>query len=364
MTGGFGTGAIRVEIALDGDRVRAARVVSSRPTGHGRLFVGRQGSEAAVVSRRLFTLCARAQAAAAAEAIAAAQGARRSEAQRALDRIAVLSERVCELLRAALVWPWGDGPPRAVAAPLREAMAAAAVLDGLTEASLSDRGALRAAASRLAAAASALGAPIEPDGRPAPGTPFAAIAADCAAAPALLSAPPDPLTRADDVAVVAGLRADPEGFAARPALAGRRPETGAYARRWRAASSGEGLFTARLSARLLDVGETLAALRGAIEGEADPEAALIGAPAGEGCGFSAVECARGRLYHWAQVQGDGKIAAYAVLAPTEWNFHADGPYVAALLGADLGEGEPARLAAARLAALIDPCVAFSVALAA
>ena len=74
-----------------------------------------------------------------------------------------------------------------------------------------------------------------------------------------------------------------------------------------------------------------------------------------------MECARGRLYHLAEMGHDGRIVSYAVLAPTEWNFHEDGPYVGALVGARPGRGEAALLAAERLAALIDPCVAFRVA---
>jgi Ni,Fe-hydrogenase I large subunit len=89
---------------------------------------------------------------------------------------------------------------------------------------------------------------------------------------------------------------------------------------------------------------------------------LAAGPAGANAGFGAVESARGRLYHWAEIGPEERVAAYAILAPTEWNFHPVGPFVAGLLGARVGQGEAARLAAARLAALFDPCVAFDVTL--
>ncbi len=360
----FDPGAIIIEIELAGDRVRTARVVSTRPTGHRRLFDGRTAAEAPVLSRRLFALCAKAQAAASAEAVAAAAGVRRPDALRTVDTVGVLAERVAESLRASVLgWPWGEvgSPPRSAAAPLRDAMAAASLLIAATDADLANPAPLSAAAARLAAAAEALGAADEMGTPPAPGSAFAVLAAQCAGEPFLAAGPPDALTPADDGAVVTALRSDPDGFAARPALAGRRPETGAFARFWRE-SAPEDAFAARLAARRRDIRDTLAALCRTIAGVADPDGTLTGGPAGERSGYGAVECARGRLYHSAELDLDGRIVTYAVLAPTEWNFHGDGPYVEALVGARLGEGEAARLAAARLAALIDPCVAFRVAL--
>ena len=55
-----------------------------------------------------------------------------------------------------------------------------------------------------------------------------------------------------------------------------------------------------------------------------------------------------------------RVRTYGIVAPTEWNFHGSGPFVARLLGARIGRGETARLAVARLAALFDPCVAYDI----
>jgi len=66
--------------------------------------------------------------------------------------------------------------------------------------------------------------------------------------------------------------------------------------------------------------------------------------------------ARGLLLHWVQLDGDGAVRDYRVLAPTEWNFHPDGALaraVAALAPVDL---DAARL----LAAAYDPCVTCTV----
>jgi Ni,Fe-hydrogenase I large subunit len=159
------------------------------------------------------------------------------------------------------------------------------------------------------------------------------------------------------------LRGDPPGFAARPRLAGRRPETGAYARLWRRSPSQGSVLSARLAARFNDIRLALTAVGQGLQlGEMEFDEVLAAGAVGANAGYGAVESARGRLYHWAEIGADERIAAYAIVAPTEWNFHAAGPFVAALLGARVGQGETARLAVTRLATLFDPCVAFDVAL--
>jgi hypothetical protein len=55
----------------------------------------------------------------------------------------------------------------------------------------------------------------------------------------------------------------------------------------------------------------------------------------------------------------GKIEDYAIVAPTEWNFHPAGPFVAAVLGARVSKAT-ATASISRLAGLFDPCVPFRV----
>jgi Ni,Fe-hydrogenase I large subunit len=74
-----------------------------------------------------------------------------------------------------------------------------------------------------------------------------------------------------------------------------------------------------------------------------------------GMGFCAIETPRGRLHHLVQLGPLGTVQRYAILAPTEWNFAADGPFAAALRGLWIGTAA-ARPAIERLASLYDPCV--------
>jgi len=60
-----------------------------------------------------------------------------------------------------------------------------------------------------------------------------------------------------------------------------------------------------------------------------------------------------------RLSADDRIADYQIVAPTEWNFHPAGPFVAALLGAAVPR-EAAERRIVQLAGLIDPCVPFRV----
>lgn len=87
-----------------------------------------------------------------------------------------------------------------------------------------------------------------------------------------------------------------------------------------------------------------------------------------GWGIAWIEMARGLLIHSVKLQMDGASSGPAatlqsarVLAPTEWNFHPQGPLAQALRqlpsGASAAELEAS---ARRLAVAFDPCVAFEV----
>ena len=68
-----------------------------------------------------------------------------------------------------------------------------------------------------------------------------------------------------------------------------------------------------------------------------------------------VETARGRLYHAARVEA-GRVMAYRISAPTEWNFHPRGVLARWLEAAGQADAQTAQA----LAALVDPCVAVRV----
>lgn len=343
-------GSIAIDVLTSNGIVVATRIVSSRPRGLSRALIGRGAAETPELVGRLFALCGVAHATASARAVACAAGRTTSAGDLVADAARLTAERLGESLRGTLLAPdvrLGSD----TAAALRAALAATRVL--ASRATPVER---EAACAALAQATDALGLPVA-GVAPAHG----AIAAllDVARADATFDRrSPDALTAHDDRAVIAGLRAD-RTFAAAPVLPGRIPETGAFARNPHAGQGG-GALAARLSARIAD----MAACRDALSGAADDAfPALVGidaAATGSGEGYCALESPRGRLYHWARVDDDGRIADYAILAPTEWNFHAAGPFAAALSGAAIGEGALARSRVERLAALFDPCVAFSV----
>ena len=79
-----------------------------------------------------------------------------------------------------------------------------------------------------------------------------------------------------------------------------------------------------------------------------------------GEGLAWVEMARGLLVHHASLDEAGRVAAYRVLAPTEWNFHAEGAVAAALEQLRPAHGAFAQRRIAALMAAYDPCVRFEV----
>ncbi|MGE0054826.1 MAG: nickel-dependent hydrogenase large subunit [Hyphomicrobium sp.] len=75
------------------------------------------------------------------------------------------------------------------------------------------------------------------------------------------------------------------------------------------------------------------------------------------CGVSEVETVRGRLIHAVRIQQD-IVRNYAILAPTEWNFHPAGIAADALMAMASGKNIAER--AKLFLAVLDPCVAFDV----
>jgi hypothetical protein len=165
----------------------------------------------------------------------------------------------------------------------------------------------------------------------------------------------DYLSAADDAAVSAAMTRD-ANFSRAPALPGRCAETGAAARQLAQGFS----LAARLAARLKDMAATVDSIRALLESGDAPETLLSAYGGAPGQGFAAVDSARGRLHHFVQLDGVGRIADYRIVAPTEWNFHPDGPFVRALRGAKIGAGAAAKSLITRrierLAFAFDPCI--------
>jgi uptake hydrogenase large subunit len=212
---------------------------------------------------------------------------------------------------------------------------------------------------RLAAAAAALGVTQEADA-PVPGTVCAAMLEDVEHDHIFAGHGPDPLTSRDDADVVKHLCSEP-GYASLPHLPGRVVETGAYVRLAPYGLAEDAHLAQRLRARINDVRTSLSQM-GAILGDGALDWASLagGGPTLGAGGYGAVECARGRLYHQAEIGVDGRLSAYRILAPTEWNFHPAGPFVETLLSSPIGADEAAIRSVSLLAVLFDPCVAFEV----
>ena len=148
-----------------------------------------------------------------------------------------------------------------------------------------------------------------------------------------------------------------EAFSAQPIWNGACCETGPLQRQADhplvRAHGCDGRFglLARHLARLVDLAGIPARLEALADGCPDNAASLQ--PWG---GLGQVETARGLLVHTAQLS-DGKIVAYNIVAPTEWNFHPHGGVARSL--STLPVGEDLKDQATAIIETFDPCVAFT-----
>lgn len=377
-------GSVSVRLWLDGETgavaIGRAEVAARRPRAVAAL-VGRRAEEAVRLAPLLFSLCGTAQGLAVARACEAALGidaAAQETARRLLTDAEALDSHGWQ---AVVEWPARLGaPPRpAGLRGLRQAVSAVMpalypAKDGLRPGGgvlRPDAAALRDALARmenwLEAEVFAGPPPRDADDLARWARRGAGDAARLAArlldpdlagwgaggVPLLSESAPDWFA--------AALAGDP-AFAARPRHDGGPALTGPLERQ--AAHPlvvsvtdrfGDGL--ARLfAARLADLAELPRRMAAAIADlrPADPAVASRPAP-GAGCGVA--ETARGRLAHWLRLDGDGRIADARMVAPTDWNFAADGPLTRGLAGAGVRDRDDAAERARLLVAMLDPCVA-------
>lgn len=145
-------------------------------------------------------------------------------------------------------------------------------------------------------------------------------------------------------------------FSARPDWHGVAAETGAWSYFadspllrdvWQ--QSGSKALT-RLLARLLDVVEMAS-------GSAAPRLDVANPAAGEG--IAVVRTARGLLMHRVRIAAE-QVMDYAIIAPTEWNFHPAGAYADDLRGLKERDAERLQQLAHIEALSLDPCVAYEI----
>lgn len=153
-------------------------------------------------------------------------------------------------------------------------------------------------------------------------------------------------------------------FIARPDWQGDCHETTAYSRQAHkplvqslAGRYGGGMLV-RVVARLLELVEfyedtqrSLSALMDTVTSL--PESSALQSDSGSA--LAMVEAARGRLVHRLRLER-GVIVDYAILAPTEWNFHPQGIAAQGLKSLQAGDEKTLRQQAALWIHAIDPCV--------
>jgi coenzyme F420-reducing hydrogenase alpha subunit len=367
-------GEIQVELGVQAARVSSVRVSSSRRADASRTLVGLPVELMLESVPLLFSVCGEAQSVAAREASEAALGIEVGEATSAARQLRVACEAIDnQALQVALGWPTLFGRPPVVES-LRALRAATAQLRHLEPVlARGDRSGpvpffdqpssaeLQRALSRL------LEAPLPADPSEleewtsGPGVAQHVIGAllregvaevgrcEMQMLPALSAEWFEEQARAD------------ASFEWTPRYRGLAAETGALARTSQTPlisallkKYGNGLLT-RFVARVADLeghGARVVDLVARLRPTETP-----GPPRRRsGTGAAVVDTSRGRLAHVLTIE-DERVTGWRVVAPTEWNFHPEGPLFAGLEGVPAAQAQ--RLATLLVSGL-DPCVGFHV----
>jgi hypothetical protein len=307
----FDPGRVRLRLQLDGSRIAGVDLASERPK-IARALRGRLADEVVRLVPLLYAVCGRAQGSAAELALAAARGELRNPA---------LEPTVAAEAMREHLWRW--------------------LLD------LPGHLGLEALKAEFAGANSCLA-----DGRRADLSGLLAIPRVGALRAALAARSPDtrvPCRLLPVLDAAASLECWPrldEALCRQPTWQGGAAETGALAR-CKAAAGG---LAARWQARLDEVSAWCEGSLGV--GAAGTASAVPVAP---GIGRAAVQTARGLLLHEVVLDGD-RVADYFIVAPTEWNFHPEGPLAAWLQGRSAADRETLRREVSLAVASFDPCV--------
>ena len=301
----FDAGAVRLRLRANDGHIRDVGLQVRRPNAAA-MLCGRAADAVVRLLPLLYSICGAAQGVAAQLALDAARGRPRAPA---IDAAVLAEARREHLWRLLLDWP------RALGLPPQEAL----LVEGRR---------------RLQAAGFAAWA--------------AALDESCDRVEAALRAAPQPRTSA--VGMLPPLTAEESlahwprltaAFAAAPTLGAAPAETGALARHGELAAAQP--LLARFRARRADLADGTGLGR------------TSAASVATGVGRAAVETARGLLLHEIALDG-ARVAAYTIVAPTEWNFHPDGVLRAWLDGAAAPTPAAMNTLASRAALALDPCV--------
>lgn len=145
-------------------------------------------------------------------------------------------------------------------------------------------------------------------------------------------------------------------FAVRPQWQGTAAETGvwSYYADHRLMSAAWQRFRSkvlmRVLARVIDI---IALAQGEYAARLD-----VSSPAPDQ-GVAAVRTARGLLLHRVRLEQD-RVADYTIVAPTEWNFHPEGAFAQDMSGQKAQDVEGLKQSAMIAALSLDPCVAYEI----
>jgi coenzyme F420-reducing hydrogenase alpha subunit len=387
-------GRLMIVLRRAADGTGRATITSSRPLGIAQAFAGQRVDDAVRTLPLLFSVCGHAQGAAAAQACERAKGVVADSETRCARQLLVSIETLREhLVRAGMDWPrfLGKEPQTAdMLRAMRLCMRAARKLDPASVLRVGAR--VNCDGAQISAAITdmvriieeiVLGEPIDAwRGRQTAADLDSWALADGTGSQQLVRTIIDRgwagAGRAD-VSFLAGLSEVElterllgprhELFVAAPTWDGSPRETSALARQSACplvadltGRFGIALLT-RIAARLVEIAElprlmtdSLECRHDAANGEGE-----VGADAARersGRGVAQVEAARGRLVHGVEIEDD-IVRRYAILAPTEWNFHARGGAARGLAGI-AGCEEDARAIADLFVAAVDPCVGYEV----
>lgn len=362
-------GEITVRLTCSTERVHKASVASSRTGLPPRLVRGRPAADVQRLVPLLFSICQRAQRAASAAAIAAAQGIEaqaREQERQALDvTLETLQEGVWRLL---IDWPKAMGEPAQVPAVAAVRHASSAVVDGgatldalllVADETLREHVYGMPADAWLASTDLATLDRWLDDGATLPARLLRRLRDE---APGLgrsdVALMPDATLENLRQSLIDDLETDPD-FARLPRWGGVPVETGALARQ-----AGAPLIAAllerdgrtastRFVARLVELAMLVRDLRARSAGRI---AGVRSHALPDGAGLGIAETARGLLLHRVQVER-GLVTDYRIVAPTEWNFHPQGPLPQALAGLGAADHQRMERDARVVVQSLDPCVA-------
>jgi coenzyme F420-reducing hydrogenase alpha subunit len=372
---------IRLDAVTSDGRLAAKSLVTTRANGIAGALAAQPLQDVPQVLSQLFPLCGTAHAVAGLAGIEAALGIQVSPAQLVFRELMLLAEHGATLgWRILMDWPpLLGGPPdvRACADIRRAAAAVSAVAERGRWARIGgarlrpDRDELGRIVSELARMLVALfpeaadpalfWRELESAIQAGTSTPVRLIDTARAGVLADYGHHDRPLLASMDADwFAARLAAEPD-FCDAPTLDGTAAEVGPLAAQRHpliadaVAHWGPTLAT-RLLAAALDAPVVARRLCRALDQIADDDPVEIDLTR-PGRGAGVVETARGPLAYFVDV-ACGRVRLLRSVAPTEWNFHADGPFMAAL---DAAPRVPNPVLAARLlAASFDPCVPFRI----